>query len=65
MIKENKTKIIKGSNGGNAVYCLGLFGALIYYIQQANTFGEGVLGILKALVWPAILIHKVLTMLNL
>jgi len=41
------------SHGGNAVYALGLIGALVYYISQANSFGAGVLGVLKALVWPA------------
>jgi uncharacterized protein (DUF1015 family) len=34
---------------GNAAYGLGLIGALVYYIQQANRFWSVVLGILKAL----------------
>lgn len=42
------------------VYCLGLIGALVYYWQHADTFWQFVLGILKALVWPALLIYKVL-----
>jgi len=56
-------KDLKGINNNasaGAVYGLGLIGALIYFIQQATTFGEGVLGILKAIVWPAILIYKLL-----
>ncbi|TSD02406.1 MAG: hypothetical protein Athens071424_102 [Parcubacteria group bacterium Athens0714_24] len=48
----------KGTSG--AVYGLGLIGAAIYYIQQADTFWLGVLGILKAIVWPAFLIYKLL-----
>ena len=44
--------------GGGAVYGLGLIGAAVYYIQQAETFSAGVIGFLKALVWPAFLIHK-------
>lgn len=53
------------NNGSNAVYGLGLFGALFYFLPQATTFQEGVLGILKALVWPAILIYKLLEFLKL
>lgn len=44
-----------GGVGGGAVYGLGLIGALIYFIQQANGFSEIVIGILKAIVWPAFL----------
>jgi hypothetical protein len=45
------------SGGGDAVYGLGLIGALVYYWQQADSFGQHLLGILKALVWPAFLIY--------
>lgn len=50
--------------GAGAVYGLGLVGAVVYYIQHAKTFGEGVLGFLKALVWPAMLIYKLLEFLK-
>ena len=46
--------------GGNAVYGLGLIGALVYYIQAADGFWSGVLGVLKALVWPAFVIYDLL-----
>ncbi|HPF31162.1 MAG TPA: hypothetical protein PLO25_02540 [Candidatus Saccharibacteria bacterium] len=48
------------SGGGDAVYGLGLIGALIYFISNATTFWMGVLGILKALVWPAFVVYEVL-----
>jgi hypothetical protein len=48
------------AGGGNAVYGLGLIGALVYYIQAADGFWSGVLGILKALVWPAFVIYDLL-----
>ncbi len=48
------------AHGGEAVYGLGLVGALIYFIQHAPTFWIGVLGVLKALVWPAMLVYKLL-----
>jgi hypothetical protein len=51
---------MKNNCGAGAVYGLGFIGAAIYYIQQAASFGEGVLGVLKALVWPAMLVHKLL-----
>jgi len=44
--------------GGSAVYGLGLIGAAIYFIMHATSFWMGVLGFLKALVWPALLIYK-------
>lgn len=49
-------------NGGteSAVYGLGLIGAAIYYISISTTFWMGVLGFLKALVWPAYLVYEVL-----
>jgi len=42
------------------VYGLGFIGALVYYIQHATSFWNGVLGFFKALVWPALLIYKAL-----
>ena len=53
---------MKHSNaaGGGAVYGLGFIGALIYFIQHAPTFWIGVLGVLKAIVWPAMLAYDLL-----
>jgi hypothetical protein len=52
-----------GGSGAGSVfggtYFLAFIGAAIYYIQQSTTFGEGVVGVLKALVWPAIVAYKV------
>lgn len=45
---------------GGAVYGLGFFGAAIYFIQHATTFWMGVLGILKAILWPAFLVYRFL-----
>lgn len=49
-----------GNGGGEIVYCLGLIGAAIYFIGQATTFWVGVLGFLKALVWPAFIVNQLL-----
>ena len=45
---------------GGGIYFLGFLGAVIYYIQQASSFWMGVLGILKAIVWPAFLVYELL-----
>ena len=45
---------------GGAVYGLGLIGAAIYFISQATTFWAGVLGFLKAIVWPAFMVYEAL-----
>ncbi|MGD9705182.1 MAG: hypothetical protein AB7Q42_22330 [Acidimicrobiia bacterium] len=44
--------------GGGAVYGLGLIGAAVWFWQQATGFGEHVVGLLKALVWPAFLVYE-------
>lgn len=57
----------KGSRYNNAaggVYGLGFLGALIYYLQHATSFGSGALGFLKALLWPAFTVYKVLEFLK-
>ena len=41
-----------------AVYGLGLIGAAIYFISNATGFWTGVLGFLKAIVWPAFLVYE-------
>jgi hypothetical protein len=49
-----------GGGGGNAVYGLGLIGALVYYIGHAHGFWLVILGILKSLVWPVFLVYYLL-----
>ena len=51
-------------NASEAVYGFGLIGALVYYIQHAATFMMGVLGVLKAIVWPAMIVYKLLEFLK-
>jgi hypothetical protein len=45
---------------GGCFYGLGFIGAVIYYIQTATGFWMGVLGVLKAIVWPAFLVYQLL-----
>jgi hypothetical protein len=58
--KGRKARVNRSAGGGNAVYGLGLIGALVYYIQQADGFWSVILGILKAIVWPAFVIYDLL-----
>lgn len=44
--------------GGGAVYGLGFIGSIIYFISTAPDFWMGVLGILKAIVWPAFMVYE-------
>ncbi len=64
-IHSNKRFIMATEVSGNvpagAVYALGLIGAAVYFISIATGFWEGLLGVLKALVWPAILVFDAFT----
>jgi len=56
--------IVRQNHTSNAVYGLGFIGAAIYYVMQATTFWMGVVGILKAIVWPAFLVYDALRQLG-
>lgn len=51
-------KNIQQNGPTTAVYGLGFIGAAIYFISHAVGFWMGVLGFLKAIVWPAILVYE-------
>ena len=53
---QNKTE--------GTIYGLGFIGALVYYIQHATSFWTGMIGFFKALVWPAMLVYKLLVFLK-
>jgi len=63
MNEENdckKTQNHQANATGGAVYGLGMIGAAIYFISHAATFWVGVLGFLKAIIWPVILVYEAL-----
>lgn len=45
--------------GPSCVYGLGFIGAAIYFISHAAGFLVGVLGFLKAIVWPAFIVYEI------
>lgn len=62
--KKIKKNIVNNKNytvkSGGGFYFVGFVGAAIYYVSTADGFWVGVLGILKALVWPAFLVFEAL-----
>jgi hypothetical protein len=45
--------------GGGAIYGLGIFGAWVYFWQQADTFWHYVLAVVQGLFWPAWMVYDV------
>ena len=43
--------------GGPCSYFLAFIGAAVYFISIADSFWMGVLGLLKAMVWPAFFVY--------
>lgn len=43
-----------------SIYCLGFIGAVIYFISTATSFWMGLVGIIKAIFWPAFLVFEFL-----
>lgn len=44
-------------DGSSALYFFGFVGAAIYYISTATGFWMGVLGFLKAIIWPVFFVY--------
>lgn len=57
--------ITKTTHASNAVYGLGFIGAAVYYVQMASGFWSVIVGLIKALLWPAFIIYEVLRHLEL
>lgn len=73
----NKTKYMSNENCGNCcskkmgcgkssngVYFLGFIGAAVYYFSTATGFWVGVIGLLKAMLWPGFLVFEILKFLG-
>jgi len=54
----------KMAQQSSAIYGLAFIGALVYFIQHSTSFWMGCVGFLKALVWPAMLVYKLLEFLK-
>lgn len=51
-------KCYNNNASSGAVYGLGFIGAAIYFISTATSLWMGVLGFLKAIVWPVFLVFE-------
>jgi len=49
-----------GDGGVGFFMFLSFIGAAVYFVSRAHGFWDGVLGILKAIVWPAFLVFQLL-----
>lgn len=58
--ETKKKRVGTPSRFADGVYGLGFVGALVYYLQHASSFWDGVLGVLKAIVWPALAVYHLL-----
>ena len=44
--------------GGSAIYGIGIFGAWVFFWQQADRFWEYVFAIFQGLFWPAFMVYE-------
>jgi hypothetical protein len=62
--RQSRRTVVTNHSSGGAVYGLGMVGALVYYWQSADSGGQHVLAVLKAIVWPAFLVYQAFKGLN-
>lgn len=48
-----------GAAGGGALYGLGIFGAFVYYWQEADTLWDYLLTFVQGLFWPAFMVYEI------
>lgn len=57
-------EFMKNNAGTGAIYGIGVIGALVYFIQHATSFVDGVIGVFMAVFWPGVVVYKVLELLK-
>ena len=55
---KNYSDVQLKTKGSSGFYFLGFVGSAIYFVSHASGFWDGVLGLLKAVVWPAFLVYQ-------
>jgi hypothetical protein len=48
-----------GAAGAGAIYGLGIFGAWVWFFQQADTFWEFLFAFFQGIFWPAFMVYEV------
>jgi hypothetical protein len=59
-MSSKHNEVVVHGGGSDSVYGLGMIGAWVYYIGRAATPRDRMLGFLKGLVWPAMLVYEML-----
>ncbi len=59
-LKKQKKRFVNVKVGtkNSGFYFLGFLGSAIYFIGHSNGFWDGVLGFLKAIIWPLFLVYE-------
>jgi hypothetical protein len=65
-MKNNVNKHVQTINhsGGGAVYGMGFLGAVIYYLQHADSIQSALFGFFKAIFWPAFFVYKAIELMK-
>lgn len=63
-MSQTSKKWKPGRSNSDAVYGIGVIGAMVYYFSHAASFGQGLLGLVKALFWPGFLVYQLLEFLK-
>lgn len=71
--KSRKSKKVKAvckekfekSSKGMAIYGMGFIGAAVYYVSTAPDVWGAIVGLVKAIFWPAFLVHGAMAALGL
>jgi hypothetical protein len=61
---NDKKRSSSAASGTGAIYGLGIFGAWVYFWQQADSFWEYVWAIFQGLFWPAFMVYEVFSALD-
>lgn len=61
---DKSVKMVNRGAPAGGAFLLTYVGALIYFVDQAEGFWEVVLAFLQAAVWPAYLVNKIFTLLQ-
>jgi hypothetical protein len=64
---KNRLKSWKGVSQNpspGVIYCLGIIGAAVYFVQHSTSFWEVAFAVVKALFWPAFLLYKAFELLG-
>jgi hypothetical protein len=56
-MNNGQTRVTRSAGVSSGTYGLAFIGALFYFIQHATSFGDGALGVVKAIFWPALLVY--------